>query len=195
MTKKQLYLHLFIDTIYTATLAFGGGMVVLGMIRRLYVKKYGCLTDDELTDLIALAQSAPGAISANTFMMVGYNLAGFGGAVITMIANIIPPLIIITLLSFFYNYIRDNIVAEYILKAMRAGVGAVIISICTDMIINVTKKGNRIFSVLLLTAAFIASYIIKFPAVYIIILSAASGVIFYYINFKISLKKSGDNKK
>ena len=192
--RKQLYKRLFFDTIWTSSVAFGGGMVVLGMIRSLYVEKYGYLSDDELTDMIALAQSAPGAISANTFMMLGYNLAGFWGSVITMLANIIPPLVIITVLSYFYNYIRDNTIAEYILKAMRAGVVAVIMSVCVDMILNATKKGKNITAIVILMVAFIFSYLIKFPAIYIIISAAVIGVAIYFVKLSIMKRNGGAEK-
>lgn len=181
MTYKQKCVRLFFLTIYMSSVAFGGGVIILGMLRQYFVKKYGWMTDDEMTASIAIAQTAPGAIAGNAVMLVGYHVAGVFGAFLTMIASIIPPLVIITLVSFFYNSICENIIAYNVLRAMRAGVGAVIISIVIDMTLNVTKRGKNRMSLVIMAAAFIASYFIKLHAIYIIIIAAVCGIAYSYI--------------
>lgn len=181
MTYKQKCVRLFFLTIYMSSVAFGGGVIILGMLRQYFVKKYGWMTDDEMTANIAIAQTAPGAIAGNAVMLVGYHVAGVFGAFLTMIASIIPPLVIITLISFFYKSICENIIAYNVLRAMRAGVGAVIISIVIDMTLNVTKKGKNRMALVIMAAAFIASYFIKLHAIYIILIAAVCGIAYSYI--------------
>lgn len=194
MTYGQKCIRLFLITVYISSVAFGGGFVVIGMLREYFVKKYGWLTDDEMTAGIAIAQTAPGAIAGNAVMIAGYNVAGVFGAFISMTASIIPPLVIITLVSVFYNSIRDNIIAEYILKAMRAGVGAVIISICIDMASGVIKKSKSITTIIIMILAFIASYFIRLHAVYIIMAAALCGIIISFIRLARTEKKGGTHK-
>lgn len=194
MTYKQKCVRLFFITIYISAIAFGGGYVVLGMLRQYFVKKYGWMTDDEMTVSIAIAQTAPGAIAGNAAMLVGYNVAGVFGAFITMIASIIPPLVIITIVSIFYNTIRDIVIVDYILRAMRAGVVAVIISISIDMTVTVTKKGKSITAIIIMASAFIASYFIKIQPIYIILIAAVCGIALSYIRL-LFLKKGSEADK
>lgn len=194
MTYKQKCFRLFFITIYISAIAFGGGYVVLGMLRQYFVKKYGWMTDDEMTVSIAIAQTAPGAIAGNAAMLVGYNVAGVFGAFITMIASIIPPLVIITIVSIFYNTIRDIVIVDYILRAMRAGVVAVIISISIDMTVTVTKKGKSITAIIIMASAFIASYFIKIQPIYIILIAAVCGIALSYIRL-LFLKKGSEADK
>lgn len=194
MTYKQKCVRLFFITIYISAIAFGGGYVVLGMLRQYFVKKYGWMTDDEMTVTIAIAQTAPGAIAGNAAMLVGYNVAGVFGAFVTMIASIIPPLVIITIVSIFYNTIRDIVIVDYILRAMRAGVVAVIISISIDMTVTVTKKGKSITAIIIIASAFIASYFIKIQPIYIILIAAVCGVALSYIRL-LFLKKGSEADK
>lgn len=194
MTYKQKCVRLFFITIYISAIAFGGGYVILGMLRQYFVKKYGWMTDDEMTVTIAIAQTAPGAIAGNAAMLVGYNVAGVFGAFVTMIASIIPPLVIITIVSIFYNTIRDIVIVDYILRAMRAGVVAVIISISIDMTVTVTKKGKSITAIIIMASAFIASYFIKIQPIYIILIAAVCGVALSYIRL-LFLKKGSEADK
>lgn len=183
---KNLLLRLFIDTLITSTVAFGGGFVVLQMIRERFVNKYHWLTDEEMTDLLAIAQSAPGTIAGNALMLVGYTAAGFWGAVVTMIGTIIPPLAIIAVVSVFYNSLRDNIVISYLLKGMQAAVGAVILSLCVDMIRDATKKGKDIAAIVIMSAAMICSFFFGVNAIYIILAGAVSGMILLYVRRKMA---------
>ena len=86
-----------------------------------------------MLDLIAIAQSAPGAIAVNGAIVVGFKLAGVLGAVTVIVATIIPPFLIITVISYFYELFRDNYIVSSVLSGMQAGVGAVIASVVLDM--------------------------------------------------------------
>ena len=86
-----------------------------------------------MLDLIAIAQSAPGAIAVNGAIVVGYKLAGISGALVAIIATILPPFLILTVLSFLYERFRSNLLLSQLLAGMQAGVGAVIASVVWDM--------------------------------------------------------------
>ena len=134
------------------------------------------MQEDEMLDLIAIAQSAPGAIAVNGAIVVGFKLAGVLGAVTAIAASIIPPFLIITVISYFYELFRDNYIVSSVLSGMQAGVGAVIASVVLDMGGGVLKQ-KSVLSIAVMLTAFIATYVYKVNAVYIILACIAIGVV------------------
>lgn len=176
MSDRKKCLKLFLYSFYTSVVAFGGGYVIICMLRELLVNKNGWLTDDDMTDCAGLAQSAPGPVGATVAMLAGFNIAGPAGAFSAMAGSALPPVIIISAVCLFFNAVRDSAAAGYIIKGMRAGVGAVIISICYDMIKSVTLKGKNIAAAVILALAFALSYFFKTNAVYIVLAASAAGI-------------------
>ena len=93
----------FFTSFFISSVAFGGGFVVLPMLRKTYVDKYKWVSDEDMDNYIALAQACPGTIAGNTTMLIGFQVAGLLGAIFAMLASIIPPLVIITVLSVLYH--------------------------------------------------------------------------------------------
>jgi len=175
MDNKKVLSQLFTSTLYINTVVFGGGYVVLPLLRRRYVERLGWLSETELTDMFAIAQSSPGAIVANSTMIIGYHMAGITGAVICMIATFLPSLVIITAVSYAYFLIRDNIYVAYFLRGLNAGVAGVILSVVTDMIKDRMLDG-RVFSVIVMTASFVAVYFFNINVVAVVLTSAGVGI-------------------
>ena len=96
-----------------------------------------------MLDLVAIAQSAPGAIAVNGAIVVGYKLAGMLGAAVAIVATIIPPFVIISVISVFYEAFRDNFLVSQMLTGMQAGVGAVIASVVWQMGADVVRSKAR----------------------------------------------------
>ncbi len=92
-----------------------------------------------MLDLVAIAQSSPGAIAVNGAIIVGYKLAGIPGMLVSVIGAIIPPMVILSVISVFYDAFCSNYYIAALLKGMTAGVGAVIPSVVYDMGKNVVK--------------------------------------------------------
>ena len=74
--KKKVLFHLFISTLYLSAFTFGGGYVIVSLLKKKFVDEYHWIENDEMLDLVAIAQSAPGAIAVNGAIVVGYKLAG-----------------------------------------------------------------------------------------------------------------------
>ena len=96
-SKREVLLKLFISTLYLSAFTFGGGYVIVTLMKKKFVDEYHWIREDEMLDLVAIAQSSPGAIAVNGAIVVGYKLAGMLGAVTAIIATIIPPFLIISL--------------------------------------------------------------------------------------------------
>ena len=93
-SKKQKYLKLFISTFKLSACTFGGGFVIISLMRRRFVEELGWIDEQEMLDLTAIAQSSPGAIAVNASILVGYHVAGIPGALLSVLGTILPPLII-----------------------------------------------------------------------------------------------------
>src|SRR5699024_462995 len=99
---------LFRITFYISAFTFGGGYIVIPMMRKYFVDDLDLITERELMDMVAIAQSSPGAIAVNIAVLVGYRIAGIFGAVISAIGTVLPPILILSVISIFYKAFRDN---------------------------------------------------------------------------------------
>ena len=81
MKKKKKLLRLFIETFYLSAFTFGGGYMIVSLMKKKFVNEYHWIEEDEMLDLVAIAQSAPGAIAVNGAIVVGYKLAGISGVI------------------------------------------------------------------------------------------------------------------
>lgn len=67
------------ETFYLSAFTFGGGYMIVSLMKKKFVNEYHWIEEDEMLDLVAIAQSAPGAIAVNGAIVVGYKLAGISG--------------------------------------------------------------------------------------------------------------------
>lgn len=175
-SKAQVLRKLFFSTLYLSAFTFGGGYVIVTLMKRKYVDELHWIEEDEMLDLIAIAQSSPGAVAVNGAIVVGYKLAGLIGALVAIVATIIPPFVIISAISYFYELFRDNFVVSKMLAGMQAGVGAVIASTVWDMGGDVVKQKSAL-SILIMLASFVAACVFRVNVVYIILTCIALGVV------------------
>lgn len=173
--KPRLLAKLFISTLFISAFTFGGGYVIVSMMKKKFVDTYGWLDESEMLDLAAIAQSAPGAIAVNGAVAVGCKLAGLPGILICAIATVIPPFVIIALLSFCYDAVRENIYVSEVLLGMQAGVAAVISSIVLDMGAGIAKQ-HKIPPIIIMICAFFAC-LAGVSAVWIVIACGIVGAV------------------
>ncbi len=152
---KNKYLTLFLSTFQLSACTFGGGFVIIPLMRKKFVEKLGWIEEQEMMDLTAIAQSSPGAIAVNASILVGYHVAGIPGALLTVLGTVLPPLIIISVISFFYQQFRDNQIVNLAMTGMLAGVAAVICDVVVNMVKDIFAKG-KVLPMLVLAGSFIA---------------------------------------
>lgn len=128
--KLKKYVVLFLSTFQLSAFTFGGGFVIIPLIRKKFVEQLGWIGEEEMLDLAAIAQSSPGAIAVNISILVGYRVAGVPGALLTVVGTMTPPLIVISVISLFYAAFRDNVFVNMAMCGMLAGVAAVILMWC-----------------------------------------------------------------
>ena len=174
--KKQVLRRLFFSTLYLSAFTFGGGYVIVTLLKKKFVDECHWIEEDEMLDLVAIAQSAPGAIAVNGAIVVGYKLAGLLGAAVAITATILPPFVIISVISVFYEAFRDNFLVSQMLTGMQAGVGAVIASVVWQMGADVVRSKSAA-SVLIMAAAFAATCFLGVNVVLVILAAAGVGVV------------------
>ncbi len=175
----KLYLKLFASTFFLSAFTFGGGYVIISLMRKKFVDQYKWIEENEMLDLTAIAQSSPGPIAVNASILIGYRMAGVPGALLTVFGTISPPLIILSVISVAYTAFRDSTVVGFTLRGMQAGVAAVIIDVVINMVGEATKE-KHVLPIFLMLAAFAASYIFDISVIIIILFSGVLGVIIMY---------------
>ena len=106
--KRKIYQKLFTSTFQLSACTFGGGFVIIPLMRKKFVEELHWIEEQEMLDLTAIAQSSPGAIAVNASILVGYHVAGISGALVTLIGTVLPPLIIICDLLFLQGVSRQS---------------------------------------------------------------------------------------
>ena len=175
MEKKVSLFRLFISMMMISAFTFGGGFVIIGMMRKKFCDELHWVSDDEVLDMTAIAQSAPGALAVNSAVIFGYRIAGIKGALTSVLATVIPPIVIISIVCMIYDAFSTNVIVQTALQVMRAGVAAIIVDVVIDLAANVIKAKN-ILNVILMIAAFIATWYFKVSSIVIILLFIALGL-------------------
>lgn len=130
------YRKLFLSTFELSACTFGGGFVIIPLMRKKFVEELGWIEEEEMLDLTAIAQASPGAIAVNASIMLGYHIAGIPGAILAVLGTVLPPLIIISIILMFYQAFRNNVIVSMAMRGMLCGVAAVI----CDVVINMAKS-------------------------------------------------------
>ena len=120
------YRKLFISTFLISAFTVGGGFVLIPLMKAKFVDEYGWLEENEALDLVSIAQSAPGVMAANSSIIMGYRMGGFLGSLTALLATVLPPLITLTVISFFYDAFASNPYVRMFLKGMQCGVTAIL---------------------------------------------------------------------
>lgn len=111
----------------------GGGYVMLPLLTREIVQKHGWMTDEEILEIFSISQMTPGTIAINIATFIGHKKAGILGAIIATIGLIIPSLVCVTLIYYFFNNAFDNIYVQKAFMGIRACLIAMIIVAVTKL--------------------------------------------------------------
>ena len=169
MRSARLW-KLFLSTLYISSFTFGGGFVIVTFMKKKFVDELHWIDEQEMLDMTALAQSSPGAIAVNAAILVGWQVEGLVGMLVAVLGTIIPPMVILSVVSVFYSYIA------LLLKGMQAGVAAVILDVVFDLGSKVLKTRSWVY-IALMAAAFIANTVLHVNVVVVILAAAAFGVV------------------
>lgn len=167
---------LFRSMFVLSACTFGGGFVIVSLMKKKYVEELQWLEEDEMLDVTAITQSAPGPLPVNASVIIGYRIAGVLGSLTAILGTILPPMIIISVISLFYEQFRTNTYVSIALQVMRAGVAAVIFDVVLNLAHNVLTT-RRILYISMMIAAFAAACILDVSAMLIIFTCLGIGIL------------------
>ena len=172
---KMLW-QLFKATFLLSAFTFGGGFVIVSLMKKKFVEELQWLEESEMLDITAIAQSSPGPIPINASVILGYRMQGVLGSIVAVLGTSIPPITIISIIAHFYTQFRENQVIAVALQVMRAGVAAVITDVVIKLAGNVIKTKSYLY-ISLMVISFILSYVFDISAMFIIFMCLAVGII------------------
>ena len=181
----KLYLKLFITFLKIGAFTFGGGYAMIPLITRETVFRSRWITETDILDIIAIAESTPGPIAVNTATFVGYKIAGVGGAFFSTLGVVLPSFVIIYAISFILNIFEALKPVQYAFNGIRAGVLALLIKALVSMYKQCPKG---LMSYILMGGSFIAAVFFDINVLLIILVCAVTGI----LSAVYAKKKEGD---
>lgn len=167
---------LFVSMLVLSSCTFGGGFVIVSLMKKKFVDEKHWLDEDEMLDITAITQSTPGPLPVNASVIIGYRMAGIVGSLIAVMGTILPPMIIISLISLCYEQFRTNEVIALALRVTRAGVAAVIIDVTLNLAGNVIKT-KRIMYIAMMVVCFVAVTVFNVSAMVVILTCLLIGIV------------------
>lgn len=166
---------IFTTALKFSSITFGGGFVMIGMMERLFVDELEILKQEEMMDIAAIAQSAPGAVAVNAWILLGFRLQGFLGSLVAILGAVLPPFLIIGLISLVYRQFITSPLVAMVMKGLQVAVAAII----TDLVISLFSslaQDSMAFDFIMVFMALFAILYYQLPIYILLISFAALGV-------------------
>jgi chromate transporter len=125
--KWSLLFQIFWTFFKISPVTFGGGFAMIPLIIKEVVEKRRWLTNEDITDVIALSQTVPGAVAVNSATFIGHRIGGIRGALAALIGVSLPTFLIVLFLGISYFFIQDNPKLEAAFISIRATIVAIIV--------------------------------------------------------------------
>lgn len=171
---EQLWI-LFKSMFLLSACTFGGGFVIVSLIKKKFVEELKWLEEDEMLDITAITQSSPGPLPVNASVIIGYRMQGILGSLAAVLGTILPPMFVISLICVFYTEFRQNLYIAAALQVMRAGVAAVILDVTWNLAKNVWNS-HSVFYTSLMALSFCGAYFFGVSAMIIILICLVIGI-------------------
>ena len=163
--------ELFLSFSKIGAFTFGGGYAMIPLIQREVIDNKGWIDRSEFLDMLTLAQSAPGPISLNTSVFVGYRRAGYAGAAAALMGVVVPSFTVILLIALFFTGVRDNAVVDAAFKGMRPAVVALIVVPVISL-----ARGMHWSMIAVVDLSAVLVWRFGISPIYLIIIAAAAGM-------------------
>ena len=175
---KNKPLELFLTFAKIGVFTFGGGYAMIPLIQRETVETRGWISEEDILDVIAIAEATPGPIAINSATFIGRKVAGFRGALCATLGVIMPSFIIIALVSTVLKMFEQEQAVKYAFMGIRAGVLALILK----ALVNLFRKCPKgWFQYTVMIAAFAAAAFLKVSAILVIAACALLGILLVQI--------------
>lgn len=167
--------ELFVSIFKIGAFTFGGGYAMIPLIEEEVVKNKGWLSKEEFVDILVVAQSLPGALAINTSIFLGYRISGITGAIVALMAVIMPSFFIILIIAVFFMQFRDNYYVNAAFLGITAAVPMLVLVGAISLAKGIPKNLRSLITILISLIALIFFHI---NPVVVIIVSGVYGAIF-----------------
>ena len=174
---KRLW-QLFLTFFKIGAFTFGGGYAMIPLISKEVVETHKWITDDDILEIVAIAESTPGPIAINSATFVGFRVAGFWGAFAATFGVVLPSFVIITVLSFVLRQFQSLKPVKYAFYGIRAGVLALLLKALYTMF---KKCPKHLVSCIVMAGAFVAAAFLPVNVIYIVIACALFGLVSSFV--------------
>ncbi len=172
MLKK--YWQIFFSFFKIGAFTFGGGYAMIPLIQHEAVEKRKWVTDEDILDIVAIAESTPGPIAINSATFVGYRAAGILGSVCATLGVVLPSFVVILLLSFILSQFQELEVVKFAFNGIRVGVLALLVKALWTMY---TKSPKGWAAYVVMGAALILTSVFEINVIFVIIGCAVFGIV------------------
>ena len=178
-----MLLELFLTFLKIGLFTFGGGYAMIANIREVVVEKKKWLTEDELLQVITIAESTPGPIAINMATYVGYKKKGVLGSACATLGVIVPSLTIIYTISLFLDAFMSNQFVTYAFTGIKCAVAFLILRAGMNMFAKLDKKAlpMTVFSIVLVGLLLLELFSMNFSSIVLILIGGIIGIIAYAI--------------
>lgn len=176
MDKKRVgnSWQLFVSFFKIGAFTFGGGYAMIPLIQQETVEKKKWMSNDDILEIIAIAESTPGPIAINAATFVGYRTAGVLGAAMATLGVVLPSFLIIAIISQVLRAFENLTAVKYAFFGIRAGVLALLVKALWSMYKQCPKSG---LSYAVMALAFVAVAVLNVGVLWVIIGCAALGLL------------------
>ena len=173
-TKLKTLLSIFSVFFRIGAFTFGGGYAMIPLIQKETVENKKWITDDDILEIVAIAESTPGPIAINSATFVGYRVAGVLGALFGTVGMVLPSFTIILVLSYILREFQQIQAVQFAFNGIRAGVLALILkALC-----NMYKKAPKgVIPYCIMAGSFVLTVFLDLNILYVIIACALAGLI------------------
>jgi chromate transporter len=149
----RFLLEIFVAFFKIGAFTFGGGHAMVPLIQKEVVDEKGWIEAEDFIDILALAQTAPGPVAANTSVFVGYKLVGIPGAVWALLGTVLPSFMVILAIAMYFTRIADSLV----IRAAFSGIRPAVVALVASAAINIGKTAVRdLKGIIICALAFLA---------------------------------------
>ena len=170
----MLFLEVFLTFFMIGAVTFGGGYAMIPLIQKEAVEKHGWVSDDDILEILAIAESTPGPIAINSATFIGYRAAGIFGSMMATLGVVLPSFVIILALSFILREFQELEVVRYAFAGIRAGVLALLVKALWTMY---KKNPKHPIGYGIMAAAFIITAFFDVPVLAVIVGCAVVGLL------------------
>ncbi len=172
------YIELFLTFAKVGAFTFGGGYAMIPLIQREVTENKKWISDEDLLDVVAIAESTPGPIAVNAATFIGSRVSGVSGAICATLGIVTPSFLVILAISYAFEAFRHIRAVEYAFWGIRAGVLALILKAMVTMF----KKSKKDWlSIVIMTLAFAGVVIFRLDAIAVILVCALVGLVSFEV--------------